>query len=51
MGSDDREAVDAVLVELRARLAPDFEDLAVRIVRAVDTVRQEQRERVLPNIY
>jgi hypothetical protein len=39
MGSDDREAVDAVLVELRARLAPDFEDLAARIVRAVDTVR------------
>lgn len=51
MGSDDREAVDAVLVELRARLVPDFEDLAVRIVRAVDAVRQEQRERVLPSIY
>ena len=26
MGSDDRGAVDAVLVELRAQLAPDFED-------------------------
>ena len=51
MTGDDREVIDAVLVELRSRLVPDFEDLAVRIVRAVDAVRQEQRERVLPSIY
>ena len=51
MTGEDREVVDAVLVVLRSRLVPDYEDLAIRIVKAVDSVREEQRERVLPSIY
>ena len=48
---DDKEAVEAVLAALRKCLVPDLEDLAVRIVHAVDAVRKEQRERVLPSQY
>ena len=51
MTKDDKEAVEAVLAALRKRLVPDLEDLAVRIVHAVDAVRREQRERVLPSQY
>ena len=51
MTEDDKEAVEAVLVVLRSRLVPDYQDLAERIVHAVDAVRREQRERVLPSQY
>ena len=51
MTEADKEAVEAVLAVLRSRLVPDFQDLAERIVAAVDAVRKEQRERVLPSIY
>ena len=48
MNGEDREAVDAVRAELETRRVHLGEDLLARVVAAVDAVRAEQRERLLP---
>jgi hypothetical protein len=48
----DVEGVSTVLNALKAYTQkPQYEAMALKIAQAVDAVRKEQRERILPSIY